>query len=183
MSFRKRLSSRNMVGFPQNTNFGVKPSSSYCLFTNQVPTGYGNDSSYELGMKFQVTKTGHIQGIKFWKHELESGEHIGKIWNQDGILLKSVVFINENNQSWQTQMFAVPLLVYPGITYIISVNNNYSYVHGRDSASLQNSVINKELFSVADGNNGTFNVIVGNFPSQSFNNSNYFRDVIFTPSQ
>jgi hypothetical protein len=34
---------------------------------------------------------------------------------------------------------------------------------------------------VADGSNGVFNLTPNAFPNQSYQNGNYFRDVVFTP--
>lgn len=152
------------------------------LFTNQIPSFESADNNYELGMKFQATKAGYIKAIRFWKPQMETGQHIGKIWTEDGTLLKSVTFLSETGSGWQQQLFTDSLLINASTTYIVSANNNSVYVYSRGNESLQNSLVNKDLFSVADGSNGVFG-ISGSFPTSSFIHSNYFRDVVFQSSE
>lgn len=37
------------------------------IFTNQVPSGTGNDSDYELGTKFTTSQVASITKIKYYK--------------------------------------------------------------------------------------------------------------------
>jgi hypothetical protein len=72
---------------------------------------------------------------------------------------------------------ATPLNISANTTYVVSVNNNT--VYAVTSNGLQTSITNSYLSSVADGANGVYNDTPGLFPSETWNNSNYFRDVVF----
>jgi hypothetical protein len=135
--------------------------------------------AYELGMKFQVARSGQITAVRYWKSPSDAGTHVGRIWSSGGQQLASVTFTNETASGWQTQALATPLTVQAATTYVVSVNivNHYPYT----GAGLASPIVNGDISSVADGDNGVF-AASGNFPSGSFNNANYFRDVVFVAS-
>jgi Domain of unknown function (DUF4082) len=149
------------------------------LFTNQVPSVPDNTDNvpYELGMKFRSNTGGQINAIRFWKAASETGTHSGKIWSETGTLLASVTFANETASGWQQQALTTPLNIQANTTYVVSVNVNAYYVFTNDE--LGSSIINGNLSSVADGNNGVFNGTSGSFPTNSYRNTNYYRDIDF----
>lgn len=148
------------------------------IFSNQVPSIPNNsDSSYELGMKFRSTAAGEISVVRFWKAPSETGTHIGKIWSATGTLLASTTFTNETTSGWQQQALDTPLIVQADTTYVVSVNVNTHYAATYDE--LATPITNGPLSSVADGNNGVFNFTPGAFPTGSYQNTNYFRDIDF----
>ena len=152
------------------------------LFTNQIPNNADatDGVSYELGMKFQSSRPGTINAIRYWKAPSDTGTHVGNIWSSAGTLLATATFTNETASGWQEQTLSTPLSINANITYVVSVNisSHFPITIG----GLANSVVNGDLSSVADGNNGVFSNAnqPGTFPTNSFQNSNYFRDVVFT---
>ncbi len=151
------------------------------LFTNQAPSvvNFTDNVPYELGIKFRSATGGQITAIRFWKAASETGTHIGKIWTATGTLLESVTFSNETASGWQEQVLSTAVNIQANTTYIVSVNVNAYYVFTNDQ--LASSIVNGDLSSVADGNNGVFNGTLGNFPTNSYRNTNYFRDINFVP--
>ncbi|WP_416233384.1 N,N-dimethylformamidase beta subunit family domain-containing protein [Anabaena sp. UHCC 0399] len=149
------------------------------VLTTQVPSiqNATDNSSYELGMKFRSVQGGQITAIRFWKASNEAGTHIGKIWSATGTLLGSVTFNNETTSGWQQQLLATPVSIQSNTTYVVSVNINAYYVISYNE--LASPIVNGDLSSVADGNNGVFNGTPGNFPTNSYQNSNYYRDINF----
>jgi len=150
------------------------------LFTTQTPAmaNVTDNVAYELGTKFQATAPGHITVIRYWKAPSETGTHTGKIWSATGTLLASVTFSAETASGWQVQALTSPISIQANTTYVVSVNVNAYYV--ATGGGLASTVINGNLSSVADGANGVFGNL-GVFPRNSYNNTNYFRDVSFTP--
>ena len=148
------------------------------IFTTQVPVlPDANDGvSYELGMKFRSARSGKISAIRYWKASSDAGTHIGRIWDASGTLLASVTFSGETASGWQQQALAAPLSILANTTYTVSVNINTNYAF--TNAGLATSIVNGDLSSVADGANGTYGTL-GTFPNNSFQNSNYFRDIVF----
>ncbi|NDJ24006.1 DUF4082 domain-containing protein [Nostoc sp. B(2019)] len=149
------------------------------VLTTQVPSlaNFTDSVSYELGMKFRSARGGQITAIRFWKAASETGTHIGKIWTATGTLLESVTFTNETASGWQEQLLETPVNISSNTTYVVSVNANSYYVATQDE--LGSSIVQGDLSSVADGNNGVYNVNPNYFPSSSYRNTNYYRDIAF----
>ncbi len=167
-----RNSDKQAKKFQTNTPHPVS------LFICQSPsiTNFSENRSYELGMKFKTSQNGIITGIKFWKADSESGLHTGKIWDANGNQLATVDFKNESGPGWQTQNLDQALTIAKNTVYIVSVNCNSHYVSTIQGLSSETKSC--PLTTVADGNNGLYGD-AGTLPTQSFNASNYFRDVIF----
>jgi hypothetical protein len=176
--------SENRLSNPTTTISAVSPTQS--LFTTQTPSvtnatdGSGSAGDYELGMEFRTAKTGQINAIRYYKASSETGTHVGKIWSSTGQLLATVTFTNETASGWQQQALATTLTIQPNTTYVVSVNANSHYVSTANG--LGTTLTNGDISAIADGSNGVFNADPGNFPTQSWNNSNYFRDIVFTPA-
>ena len=149
------------------------------IFNNQVPSipSYSDGgASYELGMKFQSSKAGQITAIRFWKAVNETGIHVGRIWSSTGYLIDSVNFSSETPSGWQVQTLSTPIQITANTIYVVSVNINEYYAVTVDD--LASPVINGDLSSIADNNNGVF-ANPTTFPTSSYRNSNYFRDIVF----
>jgi hypothetical protein len=156
--------------------------SSQTLFTTQTPASLGQSdgtsTNYELGALLQSNTAGQITAIRFWKDSRESGTHTGRIWSGAGQLLASVTFANETASGWQQQALATPLAISANTTFVVSVNTGNTY-YVATASGLSSQVINGNLSSVV-GNNGVYGN-PGTFPTNSWFNSNYFRDVVFVP--
>jgi len=148
------------------------------VMTTQAPVldDVTDGSSYELGMKFQSSADGYISAIRFYKAASETGVHTGNIWSATGTLLASVTFSGETASGWQEQALDTPLHILSNTVYVVSVNANQYYA--ATNSGLATSISNGNLNSVADGSNGVFGS-PGTFPTSSYQNSNYFRDVVF----
>jgi hypothetical protein len=155
------------------------------LFTTQNPSltnltdGTGSAGDYELGMEFTATKAGTINSIRYYKATGETGLHVGNIWSDTGTLLATVVFNNETASGWQEQALTTPLVIAANTKYVVSVNANQYYV--ASPAGLSTTLTNRDLSAIADGSNGVLNAVPATFPTQSFNNANYFRDIVYSP--
>jgi hypothetical protein len=162
---------------------GTSSAGTETLFTTQTPQLLNNSDganiNYELGMRFTATVAGQIKAIRFYKSPSEFGTHTGKIYSASGQLLASVTFSSETASGWQTQNLASPLSIAANTEYTVSVNTGNTYYVATDSG-LASQVSNGHLKSVV-GNNGVFGP-VGSKPTQSWQDSNYFRDVVFVPS-
>ena len=148
------------------------------IFTTQAPAqpDVSDGVPYELGMKFSSAKSGSVTAIRYFKAASDTGTHTGRIWSAAGTLLASATFNGETASGWQEQALATPLTISANTTYVVSVNvtNNFAFTNG----GLATSIVNGDLSSVADGANGVFGSPSA-FPTSSFQNSNYFRDIVF----
>jgi hypothetical protein len=143
----------------------------------------GDNSPVEVGMRFRVDTAGHISSLRFYKAAANTGTHTAHLWSSNGTLLASATFTGETNSGWQQVDFATPVAVAPGETYVAS----YTAPNGRYSLNRNYfttlGVDNGPLHAVQDGalgTNGVYNYNAGSFPSQSYQASNYWVDVVFT---
>ncbi len=134
--------------------------------------------AYELGLEFSSTTPGKIQAIRYWKAPSETGTHIGKIWSSTGNLLVIVPFENETASGWQEQELSTPLAIPANTIYVVSVNANSYY--SATNYGLVTQIKNGAIQTITDGSNGVYGGINA-FPTRSFQNSNYFRDIVFHP--
>jgi hypothetical protein len=156
--------------------------SSQTLFTAETPGLIAQSDAagvnYELGTVVQSNTSGQITAIRFWKDAAESGTNVGNIWSSTGQLLASVTFAVETASGWQQQALATPLAISADTTYVVSVNTGNTY-YVATSFGLASQVSNGTLSSVV-GNNGVYGV-AGTFPTNNWQASNYFRDIVFVP--
>lgn len=153
------------------------------IFTTQIPMSGTHDgtTNYELGTAFSSAVPGNITAIRFWKNASESGTHMGNIWNPSstGQPLTSVTFAGETASGWQQQNLTTPLAIAVNTQYVVSVNTGNAF-YAATNSGLAAQIVNGDLSTLA-GNNGLFGS-PGTFPTTSFQHTNYFRDVVFTPA-
>ena len=158
------------------------PAVGQTLFTTQTPAIVnerdGTTVNYELGMSFQSAVPGQITAIRFWKASSESGTHTGRIWSSTGTQLASVAFTAETASGWQQQALPAPVTIAANTTYVVSVNTGNTYYVATE-LGLATQIVNQNLRSVV-GTNGRYGS-PGQFPTRSYQSSNYFRDVVFSP--
>ena len=181
MIFKKLNSSFFLIGLFLIIPFvSVYSATNESLFTTQTPASLHNSdgptTNYELGMKFIPAVNGQITAIRYWKDSSETGTHTGRIWNASGSQLTSVVFSGETSSGWQQQALPTPLSVTAGAQYTVTVNTGATYYVFTQNG-LQTKITNGNLSSVV-GTNGVFGS-VGQYPTQTWNSSNYFRDIVF----
>jgi len=146
----------------------------YTLLTTQTPTTSDHDHLYELGMKFQSSYAGKITKIRFYKMPNEGTGHTGRLWSATGTQLVSVSFTGESSSGWQEATLSTPYSIAADTTYVVSVNSVVNYA--ATDSGFKSAVINGPLSSIV-GNNGVYGT-PSTFPTHSFANTNYFRDVV-----
>jgi hypothetical protein len=161
--------------------------------TPTTPDFTGDSASVELGVKFKANVAGTATGVRFYKGTGNTGTHIGHLWSASGgPALASATFTSETTSGWQSVNFTNPVQLTVGATYVVSYlapAGNYAVDAGADPGNLSSAVTNATgsltaLASGASGGNGVFTYTTdpnGAFPSGSFNNSNYWVDVLFNP--
>src|SRR4029077_4234092 len=110
------------------------------------------------------------------------GTHIGNLWDATGALLATATFTNETASGWQQVTFESPVAINPNTTYVASYHTtagNYGYDSAYFAAM---GVDNSPLHAVANGvagGNGVYVYGATAFPTQTFNATNYWVDVVF----
>lgn len=138
-------------------------------------------SSVELGVKFQPSTNGTITAIRFYKGPQNTGTHVADLWSSTGTLLATATFTNETASGWQQVNLSNPVVVTAGTTYVVSyhTSGDYSATSNYFASAHTNGALTAPA-SGTSGGNGLFAYGTGSiFPTNSFNASNYFVDVVF----
>jgi len=145
----------------------------------------GPDSAVELGVKFRSDINGSVTGIRFYKASTNTGTHIGNLWSSSGTLLATATFSNETASGWQQVNFPTPVTIAANTVYMASYHTNSGHYSFGTNYFAGNGVDSPPLHALADsvsGANGGFAYGSGSsFPSQGWNSTNYWVDVLFQP--
>ncbi|WNG44181.1 DUF4082 domain-containing protein [Archangium minus] len=143
-------------------------------------------ASVELGVKFRSSVPGTVTGIRFYKgSSANGGTHVGSLWSRTGQRLASATFTNETATGWQTVRFASPVSIAAHTTYVasyLSPLGRYSATVGYFAGQGTSNGPLTALASGVDGYNGVYVYGSGGFPTQSYQDANYFVDVLFIPA-
>jgi len=151
------------------------------IWQNGTPTGAvdaADTSSVNLGIQFQASSNGHITGIRFYKETDNTGTHTGSLWTAGGTLLATGTFSNETASGWQELDFTTPVAVTAGTTYVASYSTTTGH-YADTQSGLASAVTNGPLTALASGGVYAYGS-PGTFPSSTFNDTNYWVDVVYT---
>ena len=161
------------------------PCSLWTSSTVPTVTAANDANGVEVGVKFRSGLAGFITGIRFYKGAGNSGTHVGNLWSATGALLASAAFTNEAASGWQQVNFEGGVPIAAGTTYVASyyapaghyaVDTGYFASSGFDNPPLHapsNGVTPNGVFSYSSSTT---------FPTGSSASSNYWVDVVFSPS-
>jgi hypothetical protein len=153
------------------------------VWQDGTPTGSfeSNDPAAQTsGLRFQASSSGYITGVRFYKEVDDTGTHIGSLWTSSGQLLASGTFSNESATGWQELDFSSPVAITGGTTYVASYFSSTGYP-AATPAGLASPVTNGPLTALAGG--GVYAYGSSNtFPASTYNNNNYWVDVVYSQS-
>jgi hypothetical protein len=180
---------QNASGIPMSSPFswsfgtGTVGQCPCSVWQDATPTGAvdANDTSpNNLGVQFVASSSGFVTGIRFYKEADNTGTHAGSLWTSSGTLLASGTFTGESASGWQELDFSSPVAITAGTTYVASYSTTTGH-YAATSGGLSSAVTNGPLTALAGG--GVYAYGPANtFPSNSFNQSNYWVDVVYSPS-
>jgi len=147
------------------------------------PTGAGNTET--LGVKFWSSQSGTISAIRFYRAVASPQGYVAKLYSADGRLLGSATIAKETSPlpGWQVANFDSPIPILANTTYISAYYCPIGQGAG-DPNGLKNGAMKGPLTAPASsavGGNGVYNS-KNAFPRSSQQASNYYVDVLFTPT-
>ncbi|HEY3750305.1 MAG TPA: DUF4082 domain-containing protein [Pseudonocardiaceae bacterium] len=171
---------------PTSATLTVVPRTCPCgvFADSSVPTtpATTDGSNLELGMKFQSSQAGFITGVRFYKGAGNTGTHTGTLWSSTGTKLASGTFTGETATGWQTMTFARSVAVSANTTYVVSYHAPVGH-YAADNNYFTNSAAVLQpmtgLQGTVDSPNGVFSLGASAFPTDSFQNTNYWVDPVF----
>ncbi|MFN8291837.1 MAG: DUF4082 domain-containing protein [Chitinophagaceae bacterium] len=172
----------------------INPGQTFATINTNEISVYGNTGtpaipaaqdlpSIEVGVKFRSSAAGYITGLRFYKGAGNTGTHTGTLWDHTGTPLATATFTGETASGWQEVHFSTPVAITPNTTYIASYyspNGYYAFTGNYfTSSGVSNGPITL-LASGVDGNNAVYHYPGAGFPSSSYNNANYWVDILFS---
>lgn len=176
----------------QNSNYfrdvEFVPNSGLSSFTTETPAQSSNNSTYyEMGTTFRTTTAGLVTKAKLYATPTEGGNHAVRIWRFDsGTSTWSIVSgsdqtwnFSSGTAGWKEYTFPTPISIDANTDYIISISTGDDDSFSYTNSGLASNVVNGSITAVAGG--GKYTTTTGGVPNSAFQNSNYFRDVVFVP--
>src|SRR5207302_11033163 len=138
-----------------------------------------------LGVRFWSTTEGSVSAIQFYRGAVSPQGYIATLFSATGTTLGSVQMPQESGPvpGWQVAQFPSPIPISPNTSYIAAYYAP-SGQYADDSLGLSQGVIAGPLAAPASasvGGNGVYHQGNG-FPNATWQDSNYYVDVLFTPT-
>ncbi len=138
-----------------------------------------------VGVKFKSDTGGFIKGIRFYKGNGNTGTHVASLWTASGTLLASATFVSETPVGWQQVDFASPVAIGANTVYVASYFAPNGHYAGDSGFFATAGVDRAPLHLLQDGVGGSNGVYAYGsapaFPSSTWQSSNYWVDVVFSP--
>jgi Domain of unknown function (DUF4082) len=153
------------------------------IFGNATPqtTVVPDLSAVTLGVRFRSTQPGKVSGIRFFRGAASRDGYAVKLFANNGSLLAGAKTWKDTCAvpCWEQVNFARPVPLLANTTYVAA----YYTSSGRYAADKFNFKNDRSAgpLTIPAGGNGVYAYSTG-FPSQTFENANYYVDVMFTPA-
>src|SRR5262245_37783718 len=139
----------------------------------------------ELGLNFSSDTTGTITEACLYKVGTANGwTHLGRLCTSTGTLLGSVTFSGETSSGWQQALFPTAIPITANTTYVVSYFAPQGHYAGDTGYFASSGVDNGPLHALSNaiaGGNGVYLYgSPGGFPTNTYQSSNYWVDVVFT---
>ncbi len=141
-------------------------------------------ATIEVGMKFYATEDGFIRGVRFYNGADNSGTYTGKLYTEAGVQLAAVIFTGVTTNGWQEALFTHPVAITANTTYVVTYLSVGGY-YAATAGGFNNDVVSGSLVGQQSNpgvdENGLY-LYGGGFPTNSFGNTDYSVDVVFSPA-
>jgi hypothetical protein len=149
------------------------------ILTDQVPGLYENDSPYELGTVFKTTVGTHMTKVRIYTNSSEGGEHMVRLWLRDDSSVVAGPYawsFDSGTEGWKEYTLPEPVSLTADTDYVIAVSNSSDQWYASAWYGFDAPITNGPLVTYVGS--GVFTTTLGTMPTQAWNNSNYFRDVV-----
>jgi hypothetical protein len=153
-----------------------------CIAVAGDPCGITDTNGVELGVKFQTSKPISVVGVRFYRGD--AGTWSGSVWDAGGSQLRTAPDSTPGS-GWQDAMFAAPVAMAPGQTFIASYfdsTGGYAWQHDYFANSGLTVGPVTALQSVEGNRNGVYRYDTATaFPTNSYLDSNYWVTPLWVP--
>ncbi len=125
-----------------------------------------------------------MTGVRFYKAAANTGTHVGSLWSSTGTLLASATFTGETESGWQQVTFSAKVAVKAGTTYVAGYFAPFGHYSATGFGFGSAGVTRGPLEGLANASSANGVYAYGSssaYPSNSYNATNYYTDVLFEP--
>ncbi len=162
------------------------PCTAWSSSTTPGTASVNDPNAVELGVKFRVDLNGFITGIRFYKGATNTGTHVGNLWTSAGQPLATATFASETATGWQQVTFPNPVAVTANTIYVASYHTNAGNYAANGPSFASSGVDNSPVHLLQDGVSGGDGVYAYGassiFPTNTYQSTNYWVDVVFNTS-
>ncbi len=159
------------------------PTTGQTIWGNTTPsTSAADNSAWELGTIFTPSVSGTVTAIRFYAASGETGAHTARLWSGSSVI-GGPYTVTGTGPGWITYTLPTPVALTANTAYTVSVSTGAD--SGRRYAYSANALTgggNNGANLTYPANAGVYSASIGSRPTSSWNSSNYFRDIVFTPS-
>jgi len=160
---------------------GSAAAKTWTIFTNQVPKANEGDRDmrYELGTKFKATFGAQVLKVRVYASAAEEGEHTVRLWRVADSALVAGPYawsFPSGAEGWKEFTLPEPVMIEGNTDYIVAVTNGTDQWYFCTERSFSSPINNGPLMTYVDS--GVYTTTLGTMPDQTWNNSNYYRDVV-----
>ena len=157
----------------------VAPFTTEGLFTSSQTPAVLSDpdpAQVNLGVKFVVSESGSIAGLKYYRGTGDTGTHTGSLWSSTGQLLATATFAAETASGWQSVNFSSPVTITAGTTYVASYHSNGHYAA---TGNFFGATYTNGSLTTPGPAAGVYTYGAGNLFPTTTSDANYWVDVLF----
>ena len=144
------------------------------LFAGQHPLSDDAEGRVELGLRVSVQAAGTLAAGWFYQARSETGQHVLRLWSQDGKELARAVAPAAAGAGWRRVPFRAPVAVAPGQILVLSYTADSHYV--ATAEGLARPVVRDGI--TAEAGLYSFETL-GQMPDKTYRNMNYFLDLTY----
>src|SRR5580704_8941368 len=170
-----------MPGRPALPTRSLTASSLFSAGSTPGTVTVNDPQAVELGLKLQASVAGNVTAVRFYKGPKNTGTHTAHLWNAAGQSLGAATFSGETASGWQQVKLSSPVPIAANTIYVVSYHTTKGY-YSADGNYFVGAVTNGPLTAPASGSsggNGVYAYGTSKFPTNSYNASNYWVDVVF----
>jgi len=154
------------------------------LFTStEAPAIFTDGQVYDLGTRFRADLDGSIVAVRLYVGAVEQGVHTVRIWDAASATVVAGPFdwtLSPTSDGWQTFTLPTSLPVTAGADYIVSATTAPDAHYAAENGAFASGIVNGHLHAYPSA--GVYTSDLGTMPANTYQDTNYLRDVVFIPT-
>ena len=125
---------------------------------------------------------GQVTQVRVYASALEGGSHTVRIWRVSDATTVAGPYtwsFAAGTDGWQTFTLPAALTIAASTDYVVAVSNSSDHYYSEQVQGLSAAIVNGHLHTYAGS--GVYSTVVGSMPTLAWQNTNYFRDIMFVP--